>query len=273
MKTEVKTVTPDMAREMLKNNQGNRTISPTRVNYFVSLMRSGAFQLTHQGICISSDGRLIDGQHRLQACVVSGIPMEVMVTTEADQKLFSVIDTGRNRTNSDLFKIAGYKYQTHLTSMCTKVLLWQNKYPLNVGILQALITFEDLESIAATNNDLFSEIFKSFERKDLKTNALPLYSLHFMYYLLNKIDYSLCEKYLFPLVNGMTEDRYIQSFRNEMIDLKIRKLRIDPQAFIHKFLHVIKCSHDDVKYRFSPEKTDVYAAYDEVKVLFRGKMI
>jgi hypothetical protein len=70
LSSEVQTVTPLMAARWLeRNHPSNRPVAWGRVESFANDMRSGAWKLTHQGICFDAEGYLIDGQHRLQALV------------------------------------------------------------------------------------------------------------------------------------------------------------------------------------------------------------
>jgi len=62
--------------------------------------------LSHQGIAIDKDFRLLDGQHRLHAIVKSGVTLKVPVTYNADTESFNVIDlNGRPRSISDIVKL------------------------------------------------------------------------------------------------------------------------------------------------------------------------
>lgn len=67
MKTELVSITPNLARKWLKCNVNNRPLRPSHVEALrVSLVR-GEHQTTHQGIAFDTQGRLLDGQHRLAA--------------------------------------------------------------------------------------------------------------------------------------------------------------------------------------------------------------
>jgi hypothetical protein len=101
MKTEILTVTPEMASMMLLGNRDNRKVKQTVVDYLANEIKLGRWQLTHQGVAISETGRLLDGQHRLLAIVKSGIPCKMMVTTGAHDETFMVLDSGVKRNLSD----------------------------------------------------------------------------------------------------------------------------------------------------------------------------
>jgi hypothetical protein len=94
-------VTPDLARSWLAANTGNRY---KRVNHIRSLaadMTAGRWRVTHQGIAFSSKGRLIDGQHRLEAILASGFPVWLTVFTGLDDDMFGALDRGARRSVRD----------------------------------------------------------------------------------------------------------------------------------------------------------------------------
>ncbi len=101
MKTQKMDVTPQMAAKWLSHNDGNRKLRDTRVKYFAEAMNRGEWQLTHQGLAIASTGRLIDGQHRLRAIILSGKTVPMLVTTDVEEKTYKVLDAGQARTMAD----------------------------------------------------------------------------------------------------------------------------------------------------------------------------
>lgn len=100
--TRIQIITPEMAAMMLETNTNNR---PTRLKHVWNLasdMRSGAWQLTHQGIAFDSTGRLIDGQHRLRAVIEAGVSVQMSVTRGCSPQSFAILDQGANRSTSDI---------------------------------------------------------------------------------------------------------------------------------------------------------------------------
>ena len=79
-RTELTTITPDMAKKWLATSTRNRSISPTTVKAYAADMRAGAWKITHQGIGFNVDRELVDGQHRLSAVVEADIPVTMPVT-------------------------------------------------------------------------------------------------------------------------------------------------------------------------------------------------
>ena len=104
MHSEIRTITPEEASKLLAGNRNNRTIRPTRIAFFEGQLKRGEMQLTHQGVAVSPSGRLLDGQHRLIACVNTGIPLMTMVTWDVPQEAFAVLDSGCARTAGDALR-------------------------------------------------------------------------------------------------------------------------------------------------------------------------
>jgi hypothetical protein len=110
------TITPKKAMEYLKRNVHNRPLSPSRVRKYATTMTSGQWKVNGDCVRFNGNGDLIDGQHRLTACVSAGIPFETYVIRGLDHDAFDTIDQGAKRTISDVFARQGYKHYTTLAS-------------------------------------------------------------------------------------------------------------------------------------------------------------
>lgn len=95
-------ITPKIAAEMLLQNTHNRKRSNLEVGRLTAQMKRGEWKLTHEGIAFAFDGRLIDGQTRLEAIVKSGVTLKMLVCRGLEfDEAFGAIDRGRKRTLSD----------------------------------------------------------------------------------------------------------------------------------------------------------------------------
>jgi len=96
-------VTPTMAQRWLDEcNTQNRCKRGWWLEALCAAMLRGEWITTHQGIAFAASGRLLDGQHRLEAIVKSGMAIEMLVVYGLDDAAFGAIDTGVKRTISDL---------------------------------------------------------------------------------------------------------------------------------------------------------------------------
>lgn len=101
-------VTPDVAERLLGiNYDKQRNIQPGRVDVYSRDMANGNWNSQASGtIQISSDGKVVDGQHRLLAVIKSGatIPMKVEFGGGSAEGLFDYIDNTMARTAGQLVK-------------------------------------------------------------------------------------------------------------------------------------------------------------------------
>ena len=104
---KIVTITPERAAIMLESNRHNRPVSQSRVAKYASDMKAGNWKFTHQGLAFDSEGHLIDGQHRLLAVINSGISLPWYIFGGFDSGIFDVLDTGGNRSRSDVLGISG----------------------------------------------------------------------------------------------------------------------------------------------------------------------
>jgi hypothetical protein len=94
-----------MAKAWLSTQRTNRGVSRAHVLNFVHAIRTGKFHLTPGGIAFDEDGRLADGQHRLNAVVESDTPSLFRVHYNCTEDELRAIDQGRPRTVSDAMRI------------------------------------------------------------------------------------------------------------------------------------------------------------------------
>ena len=98
-------VGPQNAKAWLERNTGNRNVRQAHVRHLAEQMRLGRWKLSPEPIVFSRKGRLLDGQHRLLAVVMSGKTISVSVALVEDESVFEVLDQGANRSNSDILNV------------------------------------------------------------------------------------------------------------------------------------------------------------------------
>jgi hydrogenase maturation factor len=105
IKTAVRTITPEVATRLLETNTVNRVLRQWKIDQYARDMKAGKWKLTHQGMALSTEGNILDGQHRLWAVVESGVTIECMVTTGFEREIAAYIDSGLGRTMADHLRI------------------------------------------------------------------------------------------------------------------------------------------------------------------------
>lgn len=138
-------VTPAHAEKWLEMNTGNRRIRPSHVRHLASQMEQGRWMLSPEPIVFSKN-RLLDGQHRLSAVLMSGCTIEASVALVQNEDVFRVLDQGVNRSLTDL---------TCIPSAVLTPLQWLLKHSV-VG-LRKKIVIDDIERIKNENIFALSE--------------------------------------------------------------------------------------------------------------------
>ena len=106
VRTELKKITPRIAAELLTQNSINRPMSVSHVRRLAESMKRGEWDLNGTTIKVSTSGRLLDGQHRLTACVDAGVPFDSLVVYGLEDEAFATIDQGaKSRKISDVLSI------------------------------------------------------------------------------------------------------------------------------------------------------------------------
>lgn len=162
MNFAIQEITPELAKSLLAINKGNRHLSKSHVAFFEAQLRRGEMKLTHQGIAIGKSGKLLDGQHRLQAIANTGIGVSLPVAYDVPDDSFSVLDTGRARTSSDVLSISGVQYHSCIAAAVKLFLLYQGAAHLNWtgSIVKQIGTIAAIQSEYASDQALWSLVGK-----------------------------------------------------------------------------------------------------------------
>ncbi len=111
-------ITPRLAKDLLEANVLNRRVNkPVEQRYLNDMISGKWIEGTGETIKISKTGRILDGQHRLRALIKSGLSFYFYVSSNIDDKVFSVLDTGKSRNATDCFKVACVKNENQIPSI------------------------------------------------------------------------------------------------------------------------------------------------------------
>lgn len=121
---EVMTVTPQIAKEWTERNTRNRSVRYARVERFARDMKAGKWMLNGETVKIAADGTILDGQHRLYACIQAGISFETFVVTGLPVEAQDTIDTGAARSMADQFGLRGETNSSLLASITRWAYKW-----------------------------------------------------------------------------------------------------------------------------------------------------
>ena len=108
LNAEIIAITPQIARQWLDSTDPSiqRRLSNAHVSYLAKEMKNGYWDLNGQPIQIDQKGNVVNGQHRLNACIESGCDFQSLVVFNVETSAIKTIDEGaRARTLSDFIDI------------------------------------------------------------------------------------------------------------------------------------------------------------------------
>lgn len=121
-RVELVFVTPEMAAEWLARNTKNRTLSKSHAETLSTCLTRGEWSLNGETIKFAADGRLLDGQHRLTACMMAGCGFWTYVARGLAGEAFDTIDVNlRPRKVGDVLSVHG-KPHANRAAACSRML-------------------------------------------------------------------------------------------------------------------------------------------------------
>lgn len=149
-----KVITPDLAKYILQNlNKNNRSIASTKVEMYARDMTKGGWVENGESIKFNTEGYLLDGQHRLHACVKSNTPfITTLVLGVASPDAFKTIDTGRGRNPTQVLQMAGINNSSAVAAAVRIVMHWDTT--LNKS------QFKAISQRGVTNDEVLSKVME-----------------------------------------------------------------------------------------------------------------
>ena len=113
---EIMRITPAIAQRMLSRNKRNRPLSEAHVKNLSDSFLAGDMILNGEAIIFDIDEYLLNGQHRLHACIESKTPWDSIVIRGVDPVAFKTIDSGRKRSAADALSMQGESHAANIAA-------------------------------------------------------------------------------------------------------------------------------------------------------------
>lgn len=150
--------TPELATQWLKRGKPNRKLKPTVVRDYARVMTEGGWRINGEPLIVNRHGELLNGQHRLNAVIESGLPsVQMLVVFGVEDDAFSTIDTGCIRQAQDIVSMSGFGDPSALASAAK----WLWRYEVTNGALTAYTqkpTNEEVLRVIANHPDLVASV-------------------------------------------------------------------------------------------------------------------
>lgn len=193
MKYNIQTITPQYAKELLTRNNNNRPINKIHVERLAKEMTEGRWKLNGDTICIN-ENKIIDGQHRLSAVVLSGETIVSLVVDGLPSDVFDTKDIGKRRSAADTFSVLGKKNAKRLAAALVVI----DKYV--TGRIQKSVKYSnmDMENLLLKYPDVENSILTGVETKGL----IPPSILDACHYLFSKKDPDIANEFVTKIIKG-----------------------------------------------------------------------
>jgi len=183
MNVNVVDMNPILAEKILSLNVKNRKLATTNLSSTVYKMRTGKWHENGESIIIGSDGVLKDGQHRLEATIKANHSWKAVLVTGVNSNVMSSIDTGKNRSASDVLTLNGYTYGTLKASSAKLILV--NRYSAD-SAKQTNICNQSVLDYVSLNNDKLDAIISMIYPLYCKQNN-KVFSSSFLCFMFDKL--------------------------------------------------------------------------------------
>jgi hypothetical protein len=128
---EITTVTPAIAARLLEANDGNRPVNDRLVMEIAADIEHGFWRLNGETIIVSREGLLNDGQHRLEAVMRTGTPIQTAIMYGVDRETRMTVDMGKVRSAGNFLSMDGAAHSNNTASVVKTVIDYQH------GIIRA----------------------------------------------------------------------------------------------------------------------------------------
>jgi len=235
------TITPSKAKWLLEGNTINRKPKDASVIFLAREIEAGRWVYNGESIIIANDGTLLDGQHRLLACVMANKAIDVELVEGISIGVMPTIDTGVARGSKDVFTIEGIPNANTVSSGVKAILDGVTTKKRHEGSKNIKISNTELLEFYKDKKDIL-DVLAKFSTHLYNTGAKimpPAQILSCIYLLQNESSDDNIYKFFRELITGVNLGgaNTAQTLRTKLINDKISKSTI---SITNKIYYVIK---------------------------------
>ena len=182
MTSERTVITPEYAASLLEQNKANRPLNQRHVERIARQIRENKWVYNGDTIKLDVDGNILDGQHRLWACVETGIAIDTQVIKGLPKEVFTTLDTiAKPRSPQDTVHLMGvHLNRRDVATAC----MWLSRY--EKGVLpyyrapNSKVENSDVEQVLKAHIGLVDAVERVKCLRALKNTGL----MAFLYYII-----------------------------------------------------------------------------------------
>lgn len=199
--SEVVTLVPGLAAEILRRNPDNRHIKPTKAQHFAKDMISGNWVFNGEPIIIAKDGQLNDGQHRLNALIEANLSLPMLMVFGVSRESRITVDQGSARSASDYLSMEGYHYATNAATAAKFIIAYERSDGRNIVQRTDVTNAEIVARVRADDGIVKSAAFAYKHLKEYR-HLVSHTVMAACHYILTDINAADAEAYLTQVCLG-----------------------------------------------------------------------
>lgn len=209
-------ITKEVAEEILSTNIHNRNLRQRLVMIYAYDMLKGNWLDTGEAVKISTEGQLLDGQHRLAAVIQAAtngvtigddplpanpdIAVPMWIVRGLDPTSQEAMDTGTARRLSDVLALRGERSTMNLAAVIRIIHAWTSRNRRNIA-RKGLATNTTLLQFFEQDPEVFRQVVNTISAEYRKINVPPSV-LGLAHYLFEEIDPDDAEEFFARLADG-----------------------------------------------------------------------
>lgn len=123
---EIVNVSPEMAKEWLKQNTCNRPLNTPTAKLYAQDMRAGRWVYNGEDLIFADDGALLNGQHRLTAIIIAETAVTMGIKRGLPRASFATMDAGRARTAGDVLSQHNFTHANATAAVARAAMLFES---------------------------------------------------------------------------------------------------------------------------------------------------
>lgn len=233
-------ITPEVANYFLTFNTGNRKIQKAYVKLIARDITSGNWMVNAQPVAFEGDPmnpedgpvRLLNGQHRLMACIEANLPIEIPIAIHVDPQAFKTFDMQSKASKS-------VKTGDERVGRGAAIFQWREDHGLALGATERP-TATELEETLQRHQGLLEFVGKvrtktgSVRWDEISTGGVMAYLL----YRTHRENAPLAEKFMTQIASGTGIERGnpIRDIRDEVVKGRTGAQRLSRKDALNKFI-------------------------------------
>lgn len=194
-------VTPEQAAKYLANSVPNRSVPQSKIRDYADTMLRGYWDVNGENIKFDEFGRLMDGQTRLKAIILAGIPVELIIARDVPIKVFPSIDGGQSRKASHFLDFLECQNSTKISG-ALRILMAYQRGQINTQVRHQVIKRELGEFYA--EHSRISEFVNVADRagRMFRGSGFTPSAALFFFYAIDCTNPTMAQKFTEKLLSG-----------------------------------------------------------------------